>query len=76
MFTLRNTGNNPLVIIDIATTCGCARATFDKHPAEPEQTLQVQVEMSPKEKGFFNETLTIKCNTDNYIKLKIRGQAI
>jgi len=31
--------------------------------------------MSPKESGFFSESITVKCNTDKAIKLRIRGRA-
>lgn len=76
VFILKNTGNKPLVIIDVATTCGCASATFEKHPANPGDELKITVMMQPKESGFFNETITVKCNIDKYIKLTIRGHAI
>lgn len=73
IFLLTNTGNHPLVILDAATTCGCARPSFDKHPAKPGETLQVRVITTPKDKGFFDETITVKCNTNQLIKLNIRG---
>lgn len=73
VFRLTNTGNNPLVILDAATTCGCARPSFDKHPAKPGEILQVRVIMTPKDKGVFDETITVKCNTNQLIKLNIRG---
>lgn len=73
IFQLTNTGSQPLIILDAATTCGCARPSFDKHPAKPGETLQVKVIMTPKDKGFFDETITVKCNTNQLIKLNIRG---
>ncbi|MDH6312611.1 hypothetical protein M2137_001386 [Parabacteroides sp. PFB2-10] len=76
VFTLRNTGEKPLVIMDTATTCGCASPNFDKHPAQPGETLQVKVIYTPKESGFFNETITVKCNTEKWIKLTILGQVL
>lgn len=75
VFRLTNTGNNPLVILDAATTCGCARPSFDKHPAKSGETLQVRAIMTPKDKGVFDETITVKCNTNQLIKLNIRGMA-
>ncbi|RHJ92978.1 DUF1573 domain-containing protein [Parabacteroides bouchesdurhonensis] len=75
-FILKNTGNYPLVIIDASTTCGCATVSFDKHPAKKDETLQVDIDMTPKEVGHFNETITIKCNTEHLIKLRITGQAL
>ena len=76
IFILTNTGENPLVIMDAATTCGCAEPTFDKRPAKPGDNLQIKVRMTPKDKGFFNEVITVKCNTQQIIKLNIRGNAI
>ncbi len=74
-FTLTNTGNQPLVILDAATTCNCATVSFDKEPAPHGTSLQIHIDMTPKSPGFFNETITLKCNTPQPYKLKIRGQA-
>ncbi|WP_455629150.1 DUF1573 domain-containing protein [Parabacteroides chinchillae] len=74
VFTLRNTGNSPLVILDASTTCGCAAPSFDKSPAKPGDSLRLTVEMTPKESGIFSETITIKCNTEQSIVLKVMGQ--
>jgi hypothetical protein len=76
LFNITNKGEYPLVILGTTVTCGCAKAQFDKHPAGKGETLQVSIEMSPKESGFFSETITVKCNTDKPIKLQIRGQAL
>lgn len=72
-FEIINTGNNPLVITDINTTCGCTTATYDKKPAKPGDTLRVKVTVTPKDTGFFDETVTIRCNTNRPVKVKIRG---
>lgn len=75
IFRIQNTGDHPLVIVDVSTTCGCARAIYEKHPAQPNEYLQIEVEMVPQDIGFFDETITIKCNTPQPIKLKIKGHA-
>lgn len=72
-FEIKNTGNSPLVIVDVSTSCGCTVATYDKQPAKPGDILQVGIEMTPKDTGFFDETITVRCNTDQAIKLKIKG---
>lgn len=72
-FEIINTGNNPLVITDINTTCGCTTATYDKKPAKPGDILRVEVTVTPKDTGFFDETVTIRCNTNRPVKVKIRG---
>jgi hypothetical protein len=76
LFNITNRGESPLVILGTTTTCGCAKVQFDKHPVGKGEALQVSVEMSPKDSGFFSETITVKCNTDKPIKLQIRGQAL
>lgn len=74
-FDIENTGKNPLVIVDVSTTCGCTIADFDRNPAQPGKTLKVSVAMSPKAKGFFDERVTVYCNTTRPIVLDIKGDA-
>ena len=76
LFTLVNTGDQPLVIIDVTTTCGCAQTLFDKHPVQPGESLHIKVGVTPENKGLFDETITVKCNTNQLIKLNIRGNKI
>lgn len=72
---IKNTGNNPLVIADVNTTCGCTTATYDKQPAKTEETLKIKVTMTPKDTGFFDEIVTIKYNSTNNqpVKVNIKG---
>lgn len=76
LFTLVNTGDQPLVIIDVTTTCGCAQTLFDKHPVQSGESLHIKVGVTPENKGLFDETITVKCNTNQLIKLNIRGNTI
>ena len=76
LFTLVNAGDQPLVIIDVTTTCGCAQTLFDKHPVQPGESLHIKVGVTPENKGLFDETITVKCNTNQLIKLNIRGNTI
>lgn len=73
---IKNTGDNPLVIVDVSTTCGCTAATYDKQPAKPGETLRVGIKMTPKDTGFFDEVVTIKYNSINNkqpIKVSLKG---
>lgn len=72
---VKNTGNSPLVIVDVSTTCGCTAATYDKHPAKPGESLQVKIKMTPKDTGFFDEVVTVRYNSINNqpVKVKIKG---
>lgn len=73
IFEIRNTGDNPLVIVDVSTSCSCTAPKFDKVPAKPGEILQVEIQMTPKETGPFDEVVTVKCNTNKPVKVKIRG---
>ena len=72
---VRNIGDNPLVIVDVSTTCGCTVATYDKRPTNPGESLRVGIKMIPKDTGFFDEVITIKYNSINNqpVKAKIKG---
>ena len=72
---VKNTGDSPLVIVDVSTTCGCTAATYDKRPAKPGETLRVGIKMTPKDTGFFDEVVTIKYNSINNqpVKVGIKG---
>jgi hypothetical protein len=73
-FYIQNAEDNPLVIFGTSTTCGCTSVQYDKHPVYKGDSLKVEITMEPKEKGFFSETITVKCNTDKTIALRIKGE--
>lgn len=76
IFSIKNTGDKPLIIADVATSCTCAEIKYEKQPAAPGSYLQLFVEMTPKDTGFFSETITVKCNAKGHLKLTIRGKTI
>lgn len=74
IFTLRNTGEKPLVINDIATSCGCTVAERDEKPINPGESTQVKVKVTPDNTGYFTKTITVFCNTrDSSIQLTVKG---
>ena len=77
VFTIKNTGNNLLVVDDIDTTCGCTSANYSRKPVGKGEDLDITVTIKPKNKGYFEETITVYCNAENTpIQLKIKGNAI
>ncbi|MCS2892377.1 DUF1573 domain-containing protein [Parabacteroides faecis] len=72
---VKNTGDNPLVIVDVSTICGCTAATYEKRPAKSGETLRVRIKMTPKDIGFFDEVVTVRYNSMNNqtVKVKIKG---
>ena len=61
--------------MDVSTTCGCTVTTYEKQPVQPGESLWVQIKMSPKDTGFFDEVVTIRYNSINNqpVKVKIKG---
>ena len=76
-FHLKNTGNRPLFVLNVATSCGCTSVDWDKKPIGPGKTSEIKVEMKPDEVGHFNKTITIRCNIEeSIVKLMVHGTAI
>lgn len=76
IFHLSNTGETPLLIKDIVTSCGCTSAEYEKRPVKKGEDLQVKVKIKPDAPGFFEKTLSVYCNTpDTPVKLTIKGYA-
>lgn len=74
-FTLRNTGNRPLVIYDVVTSCGCTAAKFEKAPIKSGKETEITVTYTGDEPGAFNKTITVHANVDDSpIKLRIKGK--
>jgi hypothetical protein len=74
IFVLKNTGSQPLVIQMVNASCGCTVPEWEKRPIAPGKSTEIKVSITPEEKGYFNKTITIHCNTeDTPILLKVSG---
>lgn len=77
VFKLKNIGQNPLVINDVVSSCGCMAVKFSKEPIQPESTTEVVVFYKSDQKGYFSKSLQLYCNTKNYpLVLNVKGNAI
>ncbi len=78
-FEFKNTGNQPLMITNVQSTCGCTVPSFPKEPIMPGKTgkIDVKYNMNP---GPIRKTITVESNASNYeggkIPLKIKGDVI
>lgn len=76
-FILSNTGANPLVVIDVSTSCGCTSVEYNKEPVKPGDELKLIVKYKADEPGHFSKSIKVFCNTkDSPISLKITGEAL
>jgi hypothetical protein len=78
-FEFTNTGDAPLEIKNVQSTCGCTVPTRPTEPILPGKTgkIEVKYNMNP---GPIRKTITVESNAVNYpngqIALKIKGEVI
>ncbi|RZJ34478.1 MAG: DUF1573 domain-containing protein [Flavobacterium sp.] len=78
-FEFKNTGDAPLIITNVQSTCGCTIPTKPNEPIMPGKTgkIDVKYNMNP---GPIRKTITVESNATNYeggrIPLKIKGEVI
>lgn len=65
-FTYENTGNEPLIISNVKTTCGCTATNWDREPLAPGKTSTITVNFNSSGKmGMQNKVVTIYSNASN-----------
>jgi hypothetical protein len=75
----KNTGDAPLIISNVQSTCGCTVPSKPKEPIMPGKTGEIEIKynMAP---GPIRKTVTVESNAVNYeggrIPLKITGEVI
>jgi hypothetical protein len=73
--TLKNTGNQPLLISGVNASCGCTKPIWDRQPVAPGKETTVTLEIQPEDVGFFHKTVQVHCNTEKgVIPLVLTGE--
>lgn len=76
IFQLKNTGNKPLVINAVTTSCGCTQVAYEKQPISPGGTTHLTVNYKADHPEHFNKTIVVHCNAkESPIQLIITGDA-
>lgn len=74
-FTITNSGDKPLVISNVTTSCGCTVANWTKTPIAPGASGVVSSTFDSKALGRFQKSIGIYCNaSERPIYLAIRGE--
>ncbi|MCI4442753.1 MAG: DUF1573 domain-containing protein [Lentimicrobium sp.] len=78
-FEFTNTGDAPLIITNVLSTCGCLVPTKPNEPIMPGKSGKIDVKYSMIP-GPIRKTITVESNAVNYeagrIPLKIKGDVI
>lgn len=78
-FEFKNTGNQPLIITNVQSTCGCTVPSKPTEPIMPGKMgkIDVKYNMNP---GPIRKTITVESNAVNYdggtVPLKIKGEVV
>ena len=66
VFELENTGNEPLILSDVRTTCGCTAPEWPREPIVPGETASIKVVFNSSGKmGIQNKVITVMSNAVN-----------
>jgi hypothetical protein len=73
-FTFTNTGDEPLLIAEVATSCGCTASDYPKAPIAPGKSSQVKATFNAGTAGAFAKTITVNFQDPTIKKvLTIKG---
>ncbi|WP_425392332.1 DUF1573 domain-containing protein [Ekhidna sp.] len=66
IFEFENVGNEPLILSDVRTTCGCTAPEWPKEPVAPGKTAKIKVVFNSAGKmGMQNKVITVMSNAVN-----------
>lgn len=77
-FSYQNTGDQPLILSNCQTSCGCLVATCDHEPLAPGKSATVKVRYDTMRLGSFQKTITVTSNAVNtpVVYLRIMGKVL
>ncbi len=77
VFEFTNTGNAPLIISNVKSTCGCTVPKKPKGPILPGETGQIEVKYDTNRVNPIRKTITVTSNADTpTVALKIKGLVV
>lgn len=75
-FSFTNTGDEPLVIQQVMTSCGCTVAKFTKTPVKPGEkgTINITYNGKGKTAGHFKKVVSVRSNAKNsLVRIYVEG---
>ncbi len=74
-FKFTNTGQEPLILTKVRSSCGCTVPKWPREPILPGQSEVINVEYKTNRIGRINKTITVQSNAkNNSVVLRIQGQ--
>lgn len=76
-FEFTNTGNAPLIVSKVSSSCGCTVPKKPEAPIMPGETGEIEVKYDTKRVMPIRKTITVLSNADTpTVALKIKGEVI
>ena len=79
VFEFKNTGDAPLIIKEVKSTCGCTVPSWPKDPIAPGKSGKIEVKYNMG-LGPIRKTITVQSNASNYpdgvVPLKLKGEVV
>jgi hypothetical protein len=73
-FEFTNNSDEPLVIKNVKTSCGCTAANYDNTVIKPGEMSKIEVTYNAKSQGFFSKTIDVTTSLkDESEKLTLKG---
>ena len=72
IFDVKNTGDAPLIITQVETSCGCTAREYTKEPIAPGENGEVKVTYNPA--GRPGPFITVNSNASKKVVLSIKGE--
>jgi Protein of unknown function (DUF1573) len=78
IFTVSNTGDQPLIITECKKTCGCTVPECSTDPIEPGKTSEIKITYDSKKAGVFNKMVKVYSNSLGSTEkhLRITGEVL
>ena len=77
VFKFKNTGNAPLVVSSVKSSCGCTVPKKPEAPILPGETGEIEVKYDTKRVNPIRKTITVTSNAETpTVALKIKGNVI
>lgn len=77
VFEFTNTGDAPLIVTDVKSSCGCTVPKKPKGPVAAGASGTIEVKYDTNRVGPIRKTVTVYSNADEPIKaLKIKGEVL
>jgi hypothetical protein len=77
IFEFTNTGDAPLIVSKVTSSCGCTVPKWSQEPILPGKTGEIQVKYDTNRVNPIRKTITVISNADTpTVALKIKGEVI